>query len=148
MLQEELRRSRETLEQKLALPVRAISIPYGRCTIRILQACASTGYERVYTSDPWIGSKSRAGVHVHGRLSVRSTLKPVELRRLLTLKTFPHRCLRTKSRGKEAVKLVLGERLYSGTWLGRIRKVLGVFAAIDVLSKTFYWESLNLFLGP
>jgi len=111
-LEEELLRARETLEENLAFPARKIAIPYGRYNVRVLKACTAAGYEQVYTSDPWMGFHLRWGVRVCRRLSVRSTLGPVELRRLLTLKAFPYLYQRTKSRGKEVIKTLLGDNFY------------------------------------
>jgi peptidoglycan/xylan/chitin deacetylase (PgdA/CDA1 family) len=147
LLKEELLRARETLEERLALPVRKVAIPYGRYGTRVLKACAAAGYERVYTSDPWMGSCPRWGVQVCGRLSVRSTLNPIELRRLLTLKAVPYLCKRTKSRGKEAIKTFLGESFFRSVWVRRIQKALAVLVAVQIFSGLCLWQSLNLLLG-
>src|SRR5262249_7061549 len=52
-LQQELDRSRRTLEDRLSAAVDSISMPHGRWDDRVLRACAAAGYQRVYISDPW-----------------------------------------------------------------------------------------------
>ena len=57
----ELVMSREILQEKLGAAVEEISVPGGRWDRRVIEACASAGYKRVYVSDPWI-SEEMAGV--------------------------------------------------------------------------------------
>ncbi len=146
MLEDELLHSREVLGEKLALPVGKIAIPYGRYSLRILRACAAAGYQQVYTSSPWTGTRSHCGVRVCGRFSVRSTLDPAELKRLLTLSALPYLYRQSKSHGKEAVKMLLGDRFYTSIWVSRIRSVLAMFAVTCVLAHAILWPSLDLIL--
>jgi peptidoglycan/xylan/chitin deacetylase (PgdA/CDA1 family) len=115
-LREQLRRSRETIEERIGMPVDAISIPYGRWNRQVLEACAQSSYRRVYTSDPWLPPAERAGVDVRGRLTIRSTMTPDDLRRLLTMRGFPLRFQQAKYEFKQTVKRILGDRIYHRLW--------------------------------
>lgn len=115
-LQEQLQRSRETIEERIGMPVDAISIPYGRWNPRVLEACAKSGYRRVYTSDPWLPPAEREGVDVRGRLTIRNTIRPEDLRRLLTMHGFPLRLQQAKYQFKQTVKRILGDRIYHRLW--------------------------------
>ncbi len=115
-LEMELRQSREMIEDKLSASVDAISIPYGRWDQRVLEACARAGYARVFTSDPWIVPGMRSGVMVLGRLTIRSTMGPNDLREKLTLRGASLRAERARFRAKQAMKQLLGERMYHRIW--------------------------------
>jgi peptidoglycan/xylan/chitin deacetylase (PgdA/CDA1 family) len=115
-LREQLQRSRETIEERIGMPVDAISIPYGRWNPRVLEACAKSGYRRVYTSDPWLPPAEREGVDVRGRLTIRNTIRPEDLRRLLTMHGLPLRLQQAKYQFKQTVKRILGDRIYHRLW--------------------------------
>ena len=51
-LYDELRRSKETLEDVLGASVDTMSLPHGRWNRQVLAACSQAGYKKVYTSDP------------------------------------------------------------------------------------------------
>jgi len=64
---EELRISRQVLEQRLASPVEALAVPYGFCDQHVLDAAWESGYRVVCTSKPWPAQKgervlSRVGI--------------------------------------------------------------------------------------
>ena len=115
-LREQLRRSRETIEERIGMPVEAISIPYGRWNRSVLEACAQSGYRRVYTSDPWLPPAERAGVDLRGRLTVRNSMGPDHLRRILTMDGLPLRIQQAKYQFKQTVKRILGDRIYHRLW--------------------------------
>ncbi|HTP02037.1 MAG TPA: polysaccharide deacetylase family protein, partial [Anaerolineales bacterium] len=69
-LEDELLRSKRTMEDQLNVPVEAISIPHGRWDDRVLRACAAAGYRRVYISNPWMRPQQREGVELLGRYMV------------------------------------------------------------------------------
>ena len=116
-LEEELRCSKETLEQKLGAEVDEISMPGGRWDRRVLEACARAGYRRVYLSDPWARSKAQTGVEVVGRLMVRSATSTHELQKALNARGAGVLAARTRYRVKEAIKSALGHKLYHRLWL-------------------------------
>lgn len=115
-LQAEVQRSRLTIEDRLGIGVTSISIPYGRWNRRVLEACARAGYTHVYTSDPWLVPKQRAGVQVWGRLTVLNTMGANELHRLLTLEGIPLLLQQSKYQTKEVAKFLLGDRIYHWLW--------------------------------
>jgi len=116
-LDEELRRSKGTLEDKFGAVVDEISMPGGRWDRRVLDACARTGYRRVYLSDPWARSAANTGVEVVGRLMVRSTMGGEELERALNARGATLLMARTKYRLKEQIKGLIGHGLYHRLWL-------------------------------
>jgi len=81
-LRQELRDSRLEIESQLGHPVTEISIPYGRYNRHVLEQCASAGYTRIYTSDPWDGGHS-SGIQVYGRTMVARSMDSKELHSIL-----------------------------------------------------------------
>ncbi len=115
-LRDELRRSKVELEDQLGATVETISMPYGRWNRRVLRACSLVGYREVFTSDPWLRNREQEGVTTRGRLTVRRTMNPAQLRRLLSargLQLIPYRLPYVL---KDALKLVLGDQVYHRLW--------------------------------
>lgn len=115
-LAEELERAKGTIEEHLAVPVEALSIPHGRWDDRVLRACASAGYRRVYMSNPWVRTQQRNGVEVVGRYMVRRSLQGPQLSRLLTAAPLSLLLRRSQYRVKEAVKWCIGDAAYHRLW--------------------------------
>jgi peptidoglycan/xylan/chitin deacetylase (PgdA/CDA1 family) len=115
-LREELERSKQTIEDRLATPVDAISIPHGRWDSRVLESCAAAGYKRVYISDPWMQPHSRHGLAIAGRYMVRRSMRADQLRRLLNHDPAYIAFLRSRYRVKENLRRVLGEAAYHRLW--------------------------------
>jgi peptidoglycan/xylan/chitin deacetylase (PgdA/CDA1 family) len=116
-LDEELRRSKQTLEDKLGTLVDEISMPGGRWDSRVIKACAQAGYRRVYLSDPWVRYNSEPAIEVVGRLMVRSTRSSQELEKALKARGFSVTAARARYRAKEAIKSFMGHSLYHRLWL-------------------------------
>lgn len=115
-LEDELNRSKLTIEDQLNVAVDALSIPHGRWNDRVLHACAAAGYRRVYVSNPWMRSQQREGVQMVGRYMVRRSLQTQQLRRLLARDPTSVFFLRFQYRMKEVVKHVLGGPAYHKLW--------------------------------
>jgi peptidoglycan/xylan/chitin deacetylase (PgdA/CDA1 family) len=115
-LHNELRRSKEVLEDKLGVGVNALSVPYGRWDSRVLQECAMVGYKRVYTSDPWMLPNAPYGIQVVGRLTVRRTMDSKHLERFMTAEGLSLQLLRAPYRAKQVLKQLLGDRTYHRLW--------------------------------
>lgn len=115
-LEDELRRSKKTLEDKLGIEVGALSFPGGRWNRRMLRACAKAGYNRAYGSQPWIHHAICEGVELRGRLPVHRTMGRKQL--LEFCKSSDGALLGLRARGmvQEAVRLVLGDYLYIALW--------------------------------
>lgn len=127
-LQEEMERSKRTLEDQLGVCVDAISIPHGRWNDRVMKGCAAAGYRRVYCSNPWMPPQRREGVELIGRYMVRRSLKPQQLRRLLAGDSAFLFFLRSQYYLKEALKRAVGYSAYHKLW--------SLFAASDDVGKT------------
>jgi hypothetical protein len=115
-LKEELRRSRQTLEDELSVPVDSLSVPGGRWDARVLEACAETGYRYMYTSDAWRHPEESSGVCIVGRLMVRGTMDPLELRTYLTATGSALWRLRAPYVARQIAKQVLGYKVYDRIW--------------------------------
>lgn len=115
-LSDELRRSKLTLEDKLGVPVDSMSVPHGRWNQRVLEYAAQAGYARVYISNPWIATRKRWGVELHGRLMVKRTNNGPQLQRLRTLGASSRFLLHSRYQAKELVRLVLGDQIYHRLW--------------------------------
>ncbi len=126
-LQEELERSKHTLEDQLGVCVDTISIPHGRWNDRVLKGCAAAGYRRVYSSNPWMPRQQREGVELIGRYMVRRSLQPQQLRRLLAGDPAFLFLLRSQYRLKEALKRAMGDSAYHRLW--------SLFAASEDVGK-------------
>jgi glycosyltransferase involved in cell wall biosynthesis len=115
-LYEELHRSKDVLEDRLGVAIRALSIPHGRWNDQVLEACASAGYQEVYISDPRVGPVDRLGVRLVGRLMVTRGMSARLLSSFLKAdRQIPARA-RIKDTVKRAVRAVVGERLYHELW--------------------------------
>ncbi|HEX3155531.1 MAG TPA: polysaccharide deacetylase family protein, partial [Candidatus Angelobacter sp.] len=77
-LAHELQSSKKSLEDNLGCVVEEISVPGGRWDRRVILACATAGYQRVYVSEPWVHTKIE-GVEVVGRFMVRQSTTLAEL---------------------------------------------------------------------
>jgi len=115
-LHDELLTSRKRLEDLLSSPVTTISIPYGRWDSRVLRACATTGYSRVFTSDPWLFAGLRENVEVMGRLTVRNSMDVGRLRHLLTAQGLVKARLQMPFRMKQGLRACIGDRMYHRIW--------------------------------
>lgn len=114
-LAEELCSSRARLQDRLSIPVDAISLPGGRSNAAVLKACARSGYSRIYTSDPWMKA-NRDKVQYLGRFMVRRTTSPADLRRLLAAENRPWHPLRLWHPAKRTVRMLFGDRFYQHLW--------------------------------
>ncbi len=114
--EEELRRSRQVLEDHLGVAVDALSLPHGRWNARVLDLCAQAGYRRVFTSNPWMRPEVRNGIEVRGRLTLWKTTDERRLARLLTLSPGARAARRAQVRAKEMLQRLLGDPLYHRLW--------------------------------
>jgi peptidoglycan/xylan/chitin deacetylase (PgdA/CDA1 family) len=122
-LQTELSKSRLTLEDKLGASIPAMSLPGGRYNRRVLAACAEAGYTQVYTSIPR-AELLPLGATV-GRLNILGSMQPEWIATLFELDGRVLSRLERRYRMKEAVKALLGDRLYAGLWALMSRKETG-----------------------
>ena len=115
-LQDELQASRKRLEDLIGSLVTMISIPYGRWDRRVLRACKTAGYLKVFTSDPWLSSAVREGVEVVGRMTVRNSMDASRLRHLITSRGLVKARLQMPFRMKQALRMCIGDRMYHRIW--------------------------------
>lgn len=114
-LDQELVRSRETLQDKLGAAVEEISVPGGRWDRRVIEACARAGYKRVYVSDPWIATEI-SGVKVIGRFMVRRTTTLAELKKMVQRDRGALWALKMRAQLKRQIVNLVGDGLYHRLW--------------------------------
>ncbi|HEX3154893.1 MAG TPA: hypothetical protein VHV32_09725, partial [Candidatus Angelobacter sp.] len=82
---------------------------------RVILACATAGYQRVYVSEPWVHTKIE-GVEVVGRFMVRQSTTLAELERIVARDRSALRKLRLRSQLRESLVGLLGDSLYHKLW--------------------------------
>jgi len=115
-LQDEVRRSKETIEEALGARVTSISMPGGRWNARVLEVCRNAGYEQLYHSDASRRVRRVSGIEVHGRFMIHRGTTAVALRPYLVESPFSLFTLRWRNDFKSACRSVLGDLLYARTW--------------------------------
>ncbi|HKW98498.1 MAG TPA: polysaccharide deacetylase family protein [Bryobacteraceae bacterium] len=115
-LESELRRSRQTLEDGLGIPVEALAVPNGAWNRRVLAGCAAAGYRRVYTSDPFMRRVEENGLQVLGRVPVRRNMGSATLERLARQENARFSGVRLQHQLKRAVRATIGQRNYHRLW--------------------------------
>lgn len=114
-LHQELRVARQTLEDKLGLPVTTMSLPGGRYDQRVLSACQDAGYETVFTSAPRAETLSTSSF-TRGRLNIRGDMQLAEIGSFLQPETAALQKLERQYRLKQSAKSLLGDKLYARLW--------------------------------
>jgi len=79
-MKEELRVSREILEQRLSCAIRMLAVPYGFCDQRVTDAAWESGYRIVCTSKPW---PAMQGQRVLSRAAITLQTSLGEFRKLV-----------------------------------------------------------------
>ena len=77
-IREELRVSKEELEQLTGRPIDTVAIPNGAVDIRVRRIALELGYALIFTSEVHINSLWSGPVHI-GRAAIRSTTRPDEV---------------------------------------------------------------------
>jgi peptidoglycan/xylan/chitin deacetylase (PgdA/CDA1 family) len=111
-LSEELRRSRLTLEDRLATPVNAISVPGGRFNAEVLRACHREGYQRVFVSNPYLPVSNSNRLTVAGRAMIRHNHGAAELVALLRSENKRFSPQQVGFRVKQSIRTLVGDRFY------------------------------------
>lgn len=115
-LDEELRRPKETIEDRVGRPVDALSFPGGRFDDRVLEACGRAGYRRIFTSDPWPPVWTHGGLTLHGRFGVNLGMTAQTLERLMRAGGRPSSPARLKYGLKRTLRAAIGDERYHRLW--------------------------------
>ena len=78
-IREELRVSKEELEQLTGRPIDTVAIPNGAVDNRVRRIAQELGYALIFTSEVHINSRWSGPVHI-GRAAIRSTTRPDDVR--------------------------------------------------------------------
>jgi peptidoglycan/xylan/chitin deacetylase (PgdA/CDA1 family) len=129
VLRVELLHSRQVLEDKLGVPVEAISMPGGRWTPTVAEACRAAGYSELYTSEPVSTparelARSSPSLAVVGRLIVRRTMPVDTLVRYVAGDRRLSTRLLAEYRAKQALKWIVGDQRYQSVWRRLLRSPL------------------------
>jgi peptidoglycan/xylan/chitin deacetylase (PgdA/CDA1 family) len=115
-LRNEVRGSKEMIEDRLGDPVSSLSVPHGRWNSRVVKACEEAGYRQLYTSNPWISRRDEGRLEVIGRLVVVQSMNVEQLLHWLTMGSTEAALHRAKQNLKDSVRYLLGDRLYYRMW--------------------------------
>jgi glycosyltransferase involved in cell wall biosynthesis len=121
-LYDELRRSKETLEDVLGTGVDTMSLPHGRWNRQVLAACSQAGYKKVYTSDPSVSPRPVEGVILVARRTVTRNVNSSRLEAVLSGRTKSIDRSEITGKLKSTARRVLGERLYHRLWCAVARE--------------------------
>lgn len=113
----ELTRCKETLEERLGIPVTALSAPHGRWDRRVARASAGVGYRQIYTSTPWIARREMEQVEIIGRLVVQQSMDRAYLLRWLTMGRTRAGFGRVRHGLKQSAQRILGNKIYYQLWV-------------------------------
>jgi len=113
-LQIELVDARKTLEDKLGVAIKTMSLPGGRFNRQVLVACQEAGYAHIYTSIP--KTESLPPGRMVGRLNIRGSMQADWVSSLFEPRSASLAGLEREYRIKAAAKNVLGDRLYAKLW--------------------------------
>jgi peptidoglycan/xylan/chitin deacetylase (PgdA/CDA1 family) len=113
-LHHELADARLTLEERLGTPITTMSLPGGRYNRRVLTACQQAGYQQIFTSVPK-AEPEPPGLTI-GRLNIRGDMSLEWLSKLFQPGSNVLSGLERQYQRKEAVKALLGDRLYAKLW--------------------------------
>jgi peptidoglycan/xylan/chitin deacetylase (PgdA/CDA1 family) len=119
VLVEELQKSRDTLQQKLGVPIDSISAPGGRWNPRVAEACIQAGYNILYTSEPTKTLRLKLfdqAIDVRGRLVLRRTMSAETTGRYVGHEPILAARLRLEYGIKHGTKQVLGDFAYETLW--------------------------------
>lgn len=119
-LNKELSGARLLLEDKLGAPITTMSLPGGRCNRLVLTACREAGYTQIYTSVP--RAEQTPSTFMVGRLNIRGDMTLEWIRNLLGPGSSTLRNLERQYALKQAVKTLLGDRMYEKLWAVLNRK--------------------------
>jgi len=110
----ELNNARQTLEDKLGVPITTVSLPGGRFNQRVLAACRDAGYPHIYTSVP--KAESVPVGELIGRLNIRSDMSREWIASVFHKDGRTLSGLASKYRWKTAAQSMMGDRLYQRLW--------------------------------
>ncbi len=116
-LHEELRRSKQVIEDRIGREVREISMPAGRWNGSVVAACAEAGYARVFTSEAGAQPRVLAGVEVVGRYMARRHDTAADIAARLAAKPAALGRQRLRRLAARSLQAVLGDERYHRLWL-------------------------------
>jgi peptidoglycan/xylan/chitin deacetylase (PgdA/CDA1 family) len=113
---EELRFSKDALEDQLGESVDAISMPGGRWNKTVVSHCEQAGYTKIYTSDAYAPPTSFGDVTILGRCMIRRGMSGGDLVRLLESGDATLSREKVAFQLKRSVRAMLGDTVYHRLW--------------------------------
>jgi peptidoglycan/xylan/chitin deacetylase (PgdA/CDA1 family) len=120
-LTHELEWSKKELEDRVGLPVTSLSLPGGRWSAKVLEACVKVGYERVYHSNPFQTFEPPLGMRFIGRLMVRNSMSVQCLQALVEGGNSVVVYYRAQHVLRETAKQMMGDQTYHHLWRTLVR---------------------------
>ena len=115
-LDEELIRSKGSLEERLGIEVDSLSVPGGRWDRRVIERSVRAGYKHLFHSNPWVRSLVIEGAHLRGRLMVTGRMTNAHMAKLIETGRTGRAYFRAQYTLKERLRSTLGEDLYFRLW--------------------------------
>lgn len=115
-LHKELSGARKRLEDGLGEAIETLSLPGGRASSRVFDACWDAGYEQVYTSVPIAEELATTPRSTVGRMNVRRDISPSDLAQILSPNSGALAAIQRSHRIKSLAKSLLGDKVYASVW--------------------------------
>lgn len=114
-IKEELKVSKDIIEQKLGSSVRALSLPGGRGGRRVHDIARACGYDYIFTSIPGI-TRLEKDVRVFKRMLIKKDITSSAFKKILSGDPFYFAKERILYAAKSGIKCALGNNRYHELW--------------------------------
>jgi peptidoglycan/xylan/chitin deacetylase (PgdA/CDA1 family) len=115
-LEEELRRPKEEIEDRVGRPVDTLSFPGGRFDARVLSACRRIGYRRAFTSRRWPLAWQEGGMEMFARCVVQSHTTAATLMDLMRTGGRPTAKEHLRHVIQRELRRAIGDERYHRLW--------------------------------
>lgn len=114
--EEELRRPREVIREKLSTECNGFSFPGGRYDTRSIELARRLGYTAICTSEPGLNRQAAGDFQILKRFVVHQGLGERAFQKIVTRDTVYSARANLPYRAKRALKRLLGDRTYHRIW--------------------------------
>lgn len=112
-IKEELKTSKEIIEDKLGVEVRAVSLPGGSFNKAVLETAFNYGYKYVFDSIPGLNG---LGANVYNRLLITQRTSSVNFKKIISFDQFYIKKERFIYQIRNAMKRIISPRIYYSLW--------------------------------
>ena len=112
-IKEELKTSKEIIEDKLGVEVKAISLPGGSFNKSVLETAFNCGYKYVFTSIPGLNS---LGSNVYNRLLITQKTSLINFKKNISCDQLYIKKERLIYQIRNSLKKIIGPKIYYSLW--------------------------------